>query len=340
MDSSNKPIALLIDDSCPLIHVYRFHWEDVHKNKPLTNDGRRLTDLVPNSFLDRFCEVIERRGIKGKLTILPSPGGCGDVVRGVIPPLTRRDGIKVEREEEWAKLTQEWMNTVKRRLSAYFDFSPEMITHNLTLDLRTGGFIDQGEADWSQTQNRETLTPYIERALRILKEAGVTCTGVTSPWDFASKVEGEYIPSIIEAMRRVYGSTLSWYFLHFSGDRADARPWVAHGNGSTLVSIPATVNDYCWQTIDSPRTDDEFVNSAVNSIMTRTKSLLQGGGWPIWVTHWQSLWSNGLETGMKILDEAARAVDEELNVNWMKCMELAKATYELNLGERFISPNA
>jgi len=331
MDSSSKPIALLIDDSCPLIHVYRFHLEDVHKHKPFTNDGRRLTDLVPNSFLNRFCEVIERRGIKGKLTILPSPGGCGDVVRGVIPPMSRRDGIKVEREEEWAKMTREWMDIVRVRLSNNFDFSPEMITHNLTLDLKTGEYIDRGEADWSQTQNRETLTPYIERALRILKEAGVKCTGVTSPWDFASKVEGEYIPSIVEAMRRVYGLTFSWYFLHLIGDKVDAKPWVAHKDGSILVSIPATVDDYCWQTIDSPRTDDEFVYSAADKIVTRTKSLLQGGGWPIWVTHWQSLWSNGLETGLKILDEAARAVDEKLNVEWMKCMELAEATYKLNL---------
>jgi len=330
LGTKRNPISLLIDDSCPLIHVYRFHYEDVHKQKPFTSDGRRLTDLVPNAFLDRFCEVVERRGIKGKLTILPSPGGCGDVVRGVIPPMSRRAGIDVQHEGEWVTLTREWMDTAKEVLSDKFDFSPEMITHNLTLDLKTGGFIDQSEADWSQTQTRETLTPYIERALQMLKDAGVKCTGVTSPWDFASKVEGEYVPSIVEAMGRVYDSNLSWYFLHSIGDKVDAKPWVAHEDGAVLVSIPATVDDYMWQTIDNPLTDDSFLESAAGSIIARTKALLGGGGWPIWVTHWQSLWSNGLETGLRILDKAAKRVDDELDVQWMTCMELAEATCQLN----------
>jgi len=326
LGAKRTPICLLIDDSCPLIHVYRFHYEDVHKEKPFTRDGRRLTDLVPNAFLDRFCEVVERRGIRGKLTIVPSPGGCGDVARGVIPPASRRAGIEVHHEGEWVRLTREWMDEVKGRLSDKFDFSPEMITHNLTLDLKTGGFIDQSEVDWSQTQTRETLMPYIERALQMLKDAGVKCTGVTSPWNFASEVEGEYVPSIIEAMRRVYDSRLSWYFLHFIRDKVDAKPWVAHEDGAILVSIPATVDDYMWQTIDNPLTDDSFLEAAAESIITRTKALLEGGGWPIWVTHWQSLWSNGLETGLRILDRAAKRVDDELDVQWMTCMELAKAT--------------
>jgi hypothetical protein len=329
MNSYLQPITLLVDDSCPLIHVYRFHKEDVHKMGPNTEDGRRLMDLVPNSFLEHFCEVVERHGIKGKLSIVPSPAGCGDIVKGIVPPISRRSGIQVRSEEEWAKLTREWMDTAKARLSGNFDFSPEMITHNLTLDLGTGGYIDQGESDWSQTQTRETLTPYIEMALQILKGAGITCTGVTSPWVFGLKVEEEYIASIIEAMRRVYGSTFSWYFLHMLGDRADAKPWVAYANGAVaLVSIPSTLNDYFWETIDNPRNDSEFTESLIEKIMSRTKIVLESGGMPIWLSHWQSLWSNGLETGLRILEGAARRVGEELDVEWMSCMDIARATFQ------------
>src|SRR5690349_12270767 len=56
------PITLLVDDGCPLVHVYRHHWEDVHHKRPETRDGRPLEDLIPNAFLDRFCDVVERRG--------------------------------------------------------------------------------------------------------------------------------------------------------------------------------------------------------------------------------------------------------------------------------------
>ena len=30
------PITLLMDDSCPLVHVYRCHWIDVHHKLPFT----------------------------------------------------------------------------------------------------------------------------------------------------------------------------------------------------------------------------------------------------------------------------------------------------------------
>jgi len=324
-----KPIALLVDDSCPIIHVYRFHVEDVHKKRPLTEDGRRLIDLIPNSFLGSFCDVVDKWGIRGKISIVPSPGGCGDVAKGVIPPLSRRTGIDVQREGEWVAMTREWLDISRMRLYRNFDFSPEMITHDLALDLETGKYIDRSESDWSQTQTSETLTPYIERALQILKEAGIRCTGITSPWVFGLKVEKEYIESIVEAMRRVYGSSFSWYFLHMLGDKVDVKPWISYDCRSVLVSIPSTLDDYAWTTIDTPRMDGEFIESVVDRMISRTKLVLEGGGWPIWLTHWQSLWSNGLKTGLKILDEASRRVCE-LNVEWMKCMDLAEATYALH----------
>ncbi|MGQ9515188.1 MAG: hypothetical protein ACUVTL_09125 [Thermoproteota archaeon] len=133
--------------------------------------------------------MVEKHGIRGKLSIVPSPGGCGDIAREVIPPPSRRFGIDVRSEAEWVKLTKEWIALAKARLSDKFDFSPEGITHNLTLDLKTGRYIEKGESDWSQSQSRETLTPYIERSLRILRDAGIWCTGVTSPWVFGIAVE-------------------------------------------------------------------------------------------------------------------------------------------------------
>ena len=318
------PITLLVDDSCPIVHVYRCHWEDVHHKPPFTKDGRPLLDTIPNAFLDRFCDVVEEHGIAGKFSIVPAPGGQGDVVNGIAghdPALTRQ-----------------WLDTAQRRLSARFDFCPEGITHNLTVNLAEGGYIDQGESDWSQTQTRETLTPYLIRQLELLREAGVDCTGVTSPWVFGIKSEPEYVVAITTAMQAVYGRTFSWYFLHMIYDRPELRPWTALATDKqTLISIPANVTDFWWKTIDSPRTDAEFIHGIADQVLTadgrggRLREVLDAGGWPAIVTHWQSLFSNGTEAGLAALDEVGRRVARLLGdeVEWVTCLEMARRAESL-----------
>ncbi len=321
-----RPITLLVDDSCPLIHVYRFHWEDVHKRPPYTDDGRLLLDIIPNEFLERFCDVVEAHGIAGKFSIVPAPAGRGDIVSGI--------------EGADAAVTREWLDTAKRRLSARFDFCPEGITHNLTVNLRDGGYFDAGESIWSQKQDRTTLTPYLTKELEYLKTAGFDATGITSPWVFGIQVEDEYIPSMVAAQKAVYGRNFSWYFLHMLHDKPESKAWIAFQEGdTTLVSIPSTVNDFWWQTINSPRADAEFVDAVADLIITRdgrggkVRTVLDAGGWPILLTHWQSLFSNGLETGLAVLDEVGVRVNETLSeeVEWKTCSEIARLTHNLHL---------
>jgi hypothetical protein len=46
------------------------------------------------------------------------------------------------------------------------------------------------------------------------------------------------------------------------------------------------------------------------------------------LTHWQSLFSNGVESGLALLDEVGRRVQESLSgeVEWLNCMEMARRT--------------
>lgn len=314
------PITLLVDDSCPLVHVFRCHWEDVHHRPPTTADGRPLIERVPNRFLDEFCDIVDRWGMAGKFSIVPAPGGDGDIVRGVAGD---------------PEGTREWLETAKRRLPPRFDFTPEGITHNLAVNLASGEYFPQGESDWSQTQTRETLTPYLVRQLEMLKEVGVDATGVTSPWVFGIRVEPEYIASIVAAQRQVYGRDFSWYFLHMLHDRPNSRPWVAVREGeTTLVAIPSTVDDFWWETIDSPRTDADYVSDITDRLLTtdgrggKIRTVLDAGGWPILLTHWQSLISNGLGTGLAVLDELGRRIQVTIaaEVEWISCLEMARRT--------------
>ncbi len=350
------PITLLVDDPCPIVHVFRDHWVDVHHRPPTTADGRALHEEIPNAFLERYCDVMERHGIKGKFSIVPAPSGKGDVVQGI-----------AGRPEE----TREWLHIANSRLGPICDFCPEMLTHNLALNLETGEFFPQGESEWSQTQDRTTLTPYIARSLSLLKEAGIECTGVTSPWVFGQQVLAEYEWSIVEAFRQVYGRMPSWYFLHMLWDRLFMRPWVAMGSvppsplsrsekgkgaggegsgspsptppsftpgvenkGGAMIAIPATVRDHWWATIDSPRNDEEWIDEIASKMLSADGQrgdivdVLNAGGWPIVLTHWQSLYSNGVESGLAVLDRLGKRIEEHLSdqVEWVTCSEMAERT--------------
>jgi hypothetical protein len=331
------PITLLVDDPCPLVHLYRYHHEQARAEQPSaaqphaeqpraeqprTQDGRLLLDAVPNSFLDAFCDVVEDSGVRGKFSVVPSPAARGDIVAGV-------NGDRVA--------TQAWLCTVRRRLARAMDFCPEGITHDLAVDLPSGKLLNRGESAWSQTQDRTTLRPYLARALGYLKEAGLDATGITSPWIFGQDVESEYIASIIEAQRSVYGRERSWYFLHVLDKNPGVRPWVAYRDGGTsLVSIASTVDDFFWRTIDTPRQDREFVLELTDEIITEdgrggmVRTVLDAGGWPVLLTHWQSLYSNGLGTGLAVLEEVARRVRLALGdgVAWATCSELMERTLE------------
>jgi hypothetical protein len=137
----------------------------------------------------------------------------------------------------------------------------------------------------------------------------------------------------MEAQERVNGLTSSWYFLHMELERLDRHPWIAYQDERrTLVSIAGNVDDYFWRTIDTARTDSEFVGEIADRLLTvegragRIVEILDAGGWPVLVTHWQSLFSNGLETGLAALDEVGRRIEEHLSkrVEWKRCSEITQ----------------
>jgi hypothetical protein len=313
------PIMFIVDDPAPIAHVYRSHVVDVHKGPAVTRDGRPLLEDIPNDVLAHFADVIQRWGIRGKYSIVPGLGGRGDLVHGI-------NGRRVEE-------IRAWLDIARTRLAPQLDFCPEMITHNLTVDLEKGGFLPLSEVEWSFSQTAETLTPYITGALQMLKDAGIEATGVTSPWDFGSKVEPAYQRAIIAAMKAVYGKDRSWYFLHMKGP--EARPELVVSEPPTqLVSIPCTMNDFLWQTIDSTRADRDHVLAIADQFLTidgkagAIRDSLRASGSPILVTHWQSLFSNGLETGIAILDEVGKRVQDLLRdeVVWCSASEVMERT--------------
>ncbi|MBP3300462.1 MAG: hypothetical protein J6M34_03040 [Clostridia bacterium] len=308
------PVSLIIDDPAPIISVY---YE--HAGTDKTRDGRPLVPTYSNDLFFRFCDVAEKRGLRGKFSVVPMPGNKGDIVRGL-------QGV------DPADL-QAWLDGVKTRLMPAFSVGPEMLTHHKAVDLSTGAALPMNERDWASTQDRATLIPYIEKAFSLLREAGFSTCGVTSPWDFGIEVEEEYEKSISLAAKNICGTDEAWFFLRALRDRPNAKPWVAlEEDGRTLVSIPATLRDEFWPTIDTERCDEDFIFERADRLITadgKSGSVLQvleSGGYPILITHWQSLMSNGLGTGIRILDEVSRRINEHLSdrVEWKSFEEILR----------------
>ncbi|MBQ9778165.1 MAG: hypothetical protein IJW22_04480 [Clostridia bacterium] len=301
------PIALNIDDPAPVISVYH-----AHADTALTKDGRALAATYSNELLFRFCDIIEKHGMKGKFSVVPMPANKGDIIHGI-------EGVP-------QKDVNAWLDAVTSRVAPRFSICPEILSHHMAVDLSTGKALEVNEKIWSRSQDKTTLTPYIALALSLLQQAGLHPSGVTSPWNFGITVEEEYVASIAQAVFDVTGKEQSWYFLHSLRNQSNARPWVAYDEGGkSVVSIPATTTDHIWQTIDTADTSEELVLSIADKLITadgrdgEIVRVIEGNGYPIVTTHWQSLMSNGLGTGLRILEKVAARVNQFLGdiVEWM-----------------------
>ena len=116
-------------------------------------------------------------------------------------------------------------------------------------------------------------------------------------------------------------------------DVPNAKPWVElEEDGRCLVSIPATTKDRIWDSIDTPDTSDDYISQRADFLITADGKegeiirVLDTNGYPILITHWQSLMSNGLGTGIRILGEVAHRVNQHLSdrVEWMSFEQILK----------------
>lgn len=306
------PISIIIDDPAPCVSVYH-----AHHSSGFTKDGREVVRCFDNSLMAQFCDVVERRNIKGKFSVVPMPGNYGDIVNGI-------EGVEQSK-------VREWLDMVISRIAPRFAIGPEILSHNKAVDIKSGKALDIREDVWAATQDRTTLTPYITHALSLLKQAGIKSRGVTSPWRFGIEVEDEYAAAISKAVYDVNGENNAWYFLRGMRDVKNAKPWVqCEEDGRTVVSIPATTYDRIWQTIDNTDTSDEYVSRVADEVITadgkggEVAKAYNNGCWVILITHWQSLMSNGLGTGIRVLDEIGRRINELYGdkLEWMSFDEI------------------
>lgn len=302
-----QPICLIIDDPFPCQNLaYYEQWPDPHVRD------------IPVRFLQAFADLCAEYGVRGKFSVLPYPAGLGRIDQGL-------RGVPQEELEAW-------LEVCRRDILPRFSIGPEILTHWYMLDLKTLRLTDCPEKVMEPRHTRESLAEYIAFGLEILKNVGLLATGVTSPGAFGRSIEPTYWRAIHDAVKRVTGSPVSWYFLHVDQYSPLVPPramLLDAQSGEGCVSIVSGSGDPLWRTQDPynepARIDEHITEDGQDGRLVR---LFRGGGPIVWHTHWQSLFSDGRETGLAALQEVFRRIRAHLGerVIWMTAAELAEYT--------------
>ena len=168
-----------------------------------------------------------------------------------------------------------------------------------------------------------------------MKEANIECTGVSSPWNFGKDSEPEYIQALSQAMYQVYGKTDVWYALHSHSGHPGTKPrLMLDENGRRVVLFYCSVGDILWQTIETPETSESYIASVADQLLTADgksgaiRKALDEGSQIIFLTHWQSMYSNGTSTGLRALELVAERIQQNLaeQVEWKTVAEMMEDT--------------
>ncbi|HUQ68541.1 MAG TPA: hypothetical protein VM165_03400, partial [Planctomycetaceae bacterium] len=217
-----------------------------------------------------------------------------------------------------------------------WDIHPEMVSHTFVVDTKTGRpFPEKTEWfmenwRWSEGKSVDQLTDYLSYALRILKNVGLPCDGITTPGGFGNRALPELSQASLQSARDVFGAEIPHYFRHLFTDDRSVAPRVEYASGldtndpKCVVSMIGCTGDWFggWDGLEIGHVD-QFITEN-----------LQGGRLPqvvakneptILVCHWPGLYCNGDETGFNIFkDVVARLHRAYDHLQWMKLSEIAR----------------
>jgi hypothetical protein len=322
---NRTPVSLIIDDSTCLVNLAHFGIPQFGEVFPdqYRQDWRKLPREIPDSFVREFGEWAHENGVKGKYSIVPYPA-CTGWVNRFIPGWTKKeleDSLKLVREV----IVPNW------------DIHPEMVSHTRVIDIKTGrpypwptpDYMENWE--WSQTKSADELAAYQAYALRILKEAGLNCDGLTTPGGYGSRNQNNLALGTLEAVRDVYGSEIPHFFRDlFTEKDKSVAPLVMHPSGldgpdpKCVVSIIGCTGDWFgdWDGLNPGRTDQFITEDLLSGRMVE---VIDNGEPAIMVCHWPGIYFNGEHVGFNILKEVKKRLDQKYtHLIWMKLSEISR----------------
>jgi len=322
---NRAPVSLIIDDSTCLVNMAYFGIPQFGEVFPdqYKQDWRKLPREIPDSFVREFGEWSRNNGIKGKFSIVPYPA-CTGWVNRFIPGWTKRE-------------LEDSLSLVRDLIMPDWDIHPEMVSHTRVIDIKTGKpypfptpeYMENWE--WSQTKSADELASYQAYALKILKEAGLSCEGLTTPGGYGGKNQENLAISTLQAVRDVFGTGVTHYFRDlFTEKGKSVKPLVLYPSDldsrdpKCVVSIIGCTGDWFggWDGL-TPGNPDSFISEDLLS--GRMVEVIESREPAIMVCHWPGIYFNGEKTGFNILKEVVDRLNRRYNnLLWMKLGEIAR----------------
>ncbi len=317
------PVSLIIDDSTCLVNLAHFaipHFAEAFPDR-YKQDWRKLPREIPDSFVRKFGEWCHEHGVKGKYSIVPHPACVGWVDRDM-PGWTRKeldDSLKLVRD----LIVPDW------------DIHPEMVTHTWAIDTKTGRpYPERSERsleNWGFSVGRSVdfLADYIGYALKILKNAGLPCEGMTTPGGFGNRVLPQLAQATLEACRDVYQTEVPHYFRHLFTDHQSVAPRIEYASGldtddpKCVVSVIGCTGDWFggWDGLEPPDAD-KYIAADLNG---RVPEIIARGEPAVMVCHWPGIYCNGGEEGFQAFQTVVERLHRRYdNLIWMKNSEIAR----------------
>ena len=330
------PVSFIIDDSTCLANLAHFgipQFAEVYPDR-YQQDWRKLPREIPDDFVKKFGEWCGERGIRGKYSIVPYPACVGRVD---------------QRMPGWTQTELEAsLKVVRDLMMPSWDIHPEMVTHTFVIDTNTGHpykersplFMENSE--WSVGKTADQLTDYLSYALRILKNAGLHCEGVTTPGGFGNRARPALSQATLNSCRDVFGVEIPHYFRDLYTDHRSVAPLVQRASGlesndpKCVVSIHGCTGDWFggWDGLEKG-TVDQFITADLQG--GRLPQVIAKGEPAILVCHWPGLYFNGEEYGFNVFKEVVKRLHERYDhLLWMKLSEISRywAARELTKIER------
>ena len=197
-----------------------------------------------------------------------------------------------------------------------------MVSHTWVIDTKTGRPFEERTSDfmenwgWSAGKSADQLADYMGFALKILKNAGFTCEGITTPGGFGNRV----LPALAHGYARGLPRCRSkprfpHYFRHLFTDGTALRRGSSWPRAWTVpiprcvVSMIGCTGDWFggWDGL-TPGSVDQFITADLKR--GRLPEVIARGEPAILVCHWPGMYFNGQETGFKIFQEVVKRLDQ------------------------------
>jgi len=322
------PVGLIIDDSTCLVNLNRFTMPQfdqafVGANKTYHRNWREWPVEIPDAFVRKFGEWCAGAGVKGKYSIVPYPACVGRLDR-MLPGWTQRE-------------LADSLELVRTVMMPNWDIHPEMVTHSRVIDTKTGHpypdhslkFMENWE--WTTGRSADEIADYMAYALRILKNVGLPCEGITTPGGFGNKALPQLAQATLQSVRDVFSAEIPHYFRHlYSEGQQSVAPRVEYASGldgpdpRCVVSIIGCTGDWTggWDNTP-PGGADKFITADGQS--GRMVEIIQRGQPALALAHWTGIWWNGQELGFKVWQEVVRRLHARFdNLLWMKLSEVSR----------------